>query len=633
MSVSSGFIKRPIGTTLLALALLLVGVAVFPLLPIAPLPQVDFPTIQVSANLPGASPETMASNVAQPLERQFSLIAGLSQMTSTNGIGSTQITLQFDLNRPIDAAALDVQSAINASTGQLPANLPSPPTFRKVNPADSPIMLLTVQSKTLPLIQVNDYADNILAQQISQITGVGQVRIGGAQKPAVRIQVDPTKLAALGMSLEDVRSVAATISVNQPKGTLDGKSQSFTVYTNDQLLAAKPWNDVVLAYRNGAPIRVRDVGVAVDAPEDDKAHAWAYGGAADPDSKIQNGRGMILVITKQPGANVIETVDAIKAALPRLEAAIPPTVEVNTLVDRTQTIRASVHDVESTLVLTIALVVLVIFVFLRNVAATLIPSVTVPLALMGTVAAMYLLGYSLDNLSLMALTIAVGFVVDDAIVMLENIYRYVVEGMPPLEAALKGAGEIGFTIISISVSLVAVFIPLLLMGGIVGRLFREFAVTVTLTIGMSVIISLTLTPMLCSRFLKNEHATRHGRLYQLFERGFDKLLARYKRGLDVVMKHQFFTLMVFLATLAATVVLFLVIPKGFFPQQDTGFIFGNAQAAQDSSFESMKRRMVQYADIVRQDPDVTGIGMFGNSSQFNTGNFFIALKPKDQGRK
>jgi HAE1 family hydrophobic/amphiphilic exporter-1 len=633
VSVSSGFIKRPIGTTLLALALLLVGIAVFPLLPIAPLPQVDFPTIQVSANLPGASPETMASNVAQPLERQFSLIAGLTQMTSTNAIGSTQITLQFELNRPIDAAALDVQAAINASTGQLPANLPSPPTFRKVNPADSPIMLLTVQSRTLPLIEVNDFADNILAQQISQIDGVGQVRIGGAQKPAVRIQVDPTRLAALGMTMEDVRTVIGTMSVNQPKGTIDGPTQSFTVYTNDQLLAAKPWNDVVLAYRHGAPIRVRDVGVAVDAPEDSKVHAWAYAGAGDPGSTIQNGRGMILVITKQPGANVIETVQAIKKALPRLEASIPPTVEVKTLVDRTQTIRASVSDVEHTLMLTIALVVMVIFVFLRNVAATLIPSVTVPLALMGTVAVMYLLDYSLDNLSLMALTIAVGFVVDDAIVMLENIYRHVEEGMSPMEAALKGAGEIGFTIISISVSLVAVFIPLLLMGGIVGRLFREFAVTVTLTIGVSVLISLTLTPMLCSRFLKNEHGTRHGRLYQLFERGFDAMLAGYKRGLDVVFRHQFATLLVFLATLAATVALFLVIPKGFFPQQDTGFIFGNAQSSQDSSFEAMNRRMVEFADIVRQDPDVSGIGMFGNSSQFNTGNFFIALKPKDEGRK
>jgi HAE1 family hydrophobic/amphiphilic exporter-1 len=632
VSVSTAFIKRPIGTTLLALAILLVGAAVFPLLPVAPLPQVDFPTIQVSANLPGASPETMASNVAQPLERQFSLIAGLAQMTSTSGIGNAQITLQFDLNRSIDAAALDVQAAINASSGQLPANLPSPPTFRKVNPADSPIMLLAVQSKTLPLIQVNDYADNILAQQISQISGVGLVNIGGAQKPAVRIQADPTKLAALGISLEDIRGVIATMSVNQPKGTIDGPNQSFTVYTNDQLLAAKPWNDVVLAYKNGAPIRVRDIGVAIDAPENNKVHAWAFGGAADPESTIQNGRGMILVITKQPGANVIETVDLIKKALPRLEAAIPPTVQVSTLVDRTQTIRASVHDVETTLMLTIGLVVLVIFIFLRNVPATLIPSATVPLALLGTAAIMYLVGYSLDNLSLMALTIAVGFVVDDAIVMLENIYRYVEEGMSPMEAAVKGAGEIGFTIISISVSLVAVFIPLLLMGGIVGRLFREFAVTVTLTIGVSVIISLTLTPMLCSLFLKNEHATRHGKLYKLFETGFDKMLAGYKRGLDFVLKHQFPTLLVFLATLAATVALFVIIPKGFFPQQDTGFIFGNAQSSQDSSFESMNRRMVEFADVVRQDPDVTGFGMFGNSSQFNTGNFFIALKPKDQGR-
>ena len=634
MSISAAFIKRPIGTTLLALAILLVGAAVFPLLPVAPLPQVDFPTIQVSANLPGASPETMASNVAQPLERNFSLIAGLSQMTSTSGLGNTQITLQFDLDRSIDAAALDVQAAINASTGQLPANLPSPPTFRKVNPADSPILILSVQSKTLPLTEVNDYADNILAQQISQISGVGLVNIGGVQKPAVRIQVDPAKLAALGLSLEDVRTVLASATVNAPKGTIDGPNQSFTVYTNDQLLKAQPWNDVVLAYRNGAPIRVRDLGVAVDGPENSKIAGWAYAGAAAPaGSNVQNGRSIVLAITKQPGANVIETVDRINAALPRLKASIPPTVEVNAIIDRTQTIRASVKDVEFTLLLTIALVVAVIFVFLRNVPATLIPSVTVPLALLGTVAVMYLLGYSLDNLSLMALTIAVGFVVDDAIVMLENIYRYVEEGMTAMEAAYKGAGEIGFTIISISVSLVAVFIPLLLMGGIVGRLFREFAVTVTLTIGVSVLISLTLTPMLCSRFLKNEHGTRHGRIYQLFERGFDAMLAGYKRGLDVVFRHQFATLMVFIATVAATAVLFLVIPKGFFPQQDTGFIFGNAQSSQDSSFEAMNRRMVEFADIVRQDPDVSGIGMFGNSSQFNTGNFFIALKPKDEGRK
>ena len=633
MSISANFIKRPIGTSLLGIAIMLVGIAVFPLLPVAPLPQVDFPTILVSANLPGASPETMASNVAQPLERQFSLIAGLTQMTSVSGIGSTQITLQFDLARPIDAAALDVQAAITASAGQLPSNLPSPPSFRKVNPADSPILLLAVQSRTQPLIQVNDYADNVLAQQISQISGVGLVNINGAQKPSVRVQIDPARLAAVGLSLEDIRGVIANASVNQPKGTIDGPAQSYTVYTNDQLLKAAPWNDVVLAYRNGAPIRVRDVGVAVDAAENTKIAAWAYPGAAAPaDDAVDSGRAIVLAVFKQPGANVIETVDAIKAALPRLQAAIPPTIEVHTLVDRTQTIRASVRDVEFTLGLTIALVVMVIFLFLRNVAATLIPSVTVPLALMGTAAVMYLVGFSLDNLSLMALTISVGFVVDDAIVMLENIYRHVEAGQSPLEAAYRGAGEISFTIVSISVSLVAVFIPLLLMGGIVGRLFREFAITVTLTIAVSVAVSLTLIPMLCSRFLKEGHSTRHGRLYLLFERGFDALLAGYKRGLDLVLRHQFATLMVFFATLATTVALFVVIPKGFFPQQDTGFIFGSALSAQDSSFESMNRRMLQFADVVRMDPDVSGLAMFGNSSTYNTGNFFIVLRPRDEGR-
>jgi len=633
VSISANFIKRPIGTSLLGIAIMLVGIAVFPLLPVAPLPQVDFPTILVSANLPGASPETMASNVAQPLERQFSLIAGLTQMTSVSGIGSTQITLQFDLARPIDAAALDVQAAITASAGQLPSNLPSPPSFRKVNPADSPILLLAVQSRTQPLIQVNDYADNVLAQQISQISGVGLVNINGAQKPSVRVQIDPARLAAVGLSLEDIRGVIANASVNQPKGTIDGPAQSYTVYTNDQLLKAAPWNDIVLAYRNGAPIRVRDVGVAVDAAENTKIAAWAYPGAAAPaDDAVDSGRAIVLAVFKQPGANVIETVDAIKAALPRLQAAIPPTIEVHTLVDRTQTIRASVRDVEFTLGLTIALVVMVIFLFLRNVAATLIPSVTVPLALMGTAAVMYLVGFSLDNLSLMALTISVGFVVDDAIVMLENIYRHVEAGQSPLEAAYRGAGEISFTIVSISVSLVAVFIPLLLMGGIVGRLFREFAITVTLTIAVSVAVSLTLIPMLCSRFLKVGHSTRHGRLYLLFERGFDALLAGYKRGLDLVLRHQFATLMVFFATLATTVALFVVIPKGFFPQQDTGFIFGSALSAQDSSFESMNRRMLQFADVVRMDPDVSGLAMFGNSSTYNTGNFFIVLRPRDEGR-
>lgn len=633
MNISAIFIQRPIGTSLLALAILLVGAAVWPLLPVAPLPQVDFPTIQVSASLPGANPETMASNVAQPLERQFSLIPGLSQMTSSSALGSTQITLQFDLNREIDGAALDVQSAINAASGQLPANLPSPPRFRKTNPADNAILVIAVQSDTLPLTQVNEYADTILAQQISQITGVGDVGIGGAQKPSVRVQVDPAKLAALGMSLEQVRGVIADTTVSQPTGSISGKRQSFAVYTNDQVLKADHWNDMVLAYRGGAPVRVRDIGVAVEGPENALTAGWAYAGAAEPPGgSLQNGRAMILFVRKQPGANVIETVDRIKAALPRLQAAIPPSVSVNILVDRTQNIRASVHDVERTLMITIVAVVLVIFAFLLNVPATVIPALTVPLSLMGTAAVMYLLGYSLDNLSLMALTIAVGFVVDDAIVMLENIHRHVEAGLNPLEAAYKGAAEVGFTIISISVSLVAVFIPLLLMGGIVGRLFREFAVTVTITIAMSVLVSLTLTPMLCSRFLSDDHAKGHGRLHRLFQGGFDAMLAGYTRGLDVVLRHQFATLCVFLGTLILTGVMFFVSPKGFFPQQDTGTIYGFAETSQDASFPAMQERMVQVAEVVRQDPDITGFGMFAGGTTANTGTFFIALKPKAEGR-
>jgi HAE1 family hydrophobic/amphiphilic exporter-1 len=633
MSVSASFIKRPIGTTLLAIAILLLGLVAWPLLPVAPLPQVDFPTIQVSANLPGANPETMASNVAQPLERQFSLISGLSQMTSTSAVGSTQVTLQFDLNRNIDAAALDVQAAINAASGQLPNNLPSPPTFRKINPADAPIMVMAVQSDVLPITEVSDYADNILAQQISQLSGVGYVNIGGAQKPAVRVQVDPAKIAALGMSLEDIRGVIATVTVNSPKGSVDGDHKSFTVYTNDQLLSAAPWNDTLLGYKNGAPIRIRDVGVAVAGPENVKLAAWAYAGpSAVEGNDMKNGRAVVLIISKQTGANVIDTVNGINDAMPRLRASLPSTIKVNTVVDRTQTIRASVLDVEFTLGLTVALVVLVIFVFLRNLPATIIPSVTVPLALLGTAGLMYVVGYSLDNLSLMALTIAVGFVVDDAIVMLENIYRYIEEGMTPLDAAYKGAGEIGFTIISISVSLVAVFIPLLLMGGVVGRLFREFAVTVTMTIALSVIISLTLTPMLCARFLRNEHETQHGRFYQLSERGFDTILGWYKRGLDVVLRHQFITLCTFIGTMALTVALFIIIPKGFFPQQDIGTISGTAESAQDASFTSMSARMVTLADIVRTDPDVRAFAMFSGNNTANTGNFLISLKPKDEGR-
>ena len=526
-----------------------------------------------------------------------------------------------------------MQAAINAATGQLPANLPNPPTYRKVNPADRPILIMGVSSETLPLTQVSDFADSIVAQQISQLPGVGQVNIFGQQKPAVRVQVDPGKISGMSLSLEDIRLQIAGATVNTPKGSFDGPKQSLTVYDNDQIFTAKAWNDVIVAYRNGAPIRVRDIGTAVDGPENMKLAASAYAGAGGDENanQLANGRTILLAVIKQPGANVIETVDGIMNAMPRVQRAIPPAVKIGVVSDRTQTIRASVEDVEFTLVLTIVLVVVVIFIFLRNVAATVIPSLTVPLAIMGTAAAMYLIGYSLDNLSLMALTIAVGFVVDDAIVMLENIYRHVEKGMPAREAALQGSQEIGFTIISISVSLVAVFIPLLLMGGIIGRLFREFAVTVTLTIAISVLVSLTLTPMLCSRYLKHEKG-KHGKLFMWFEHGFEKMLAAYERALRVVLRHQPLTLMVFFATVVATVALYIYIPKGFFPQQDTGFIQAVAEAGQDISSKAMRERAVALSDIIRQDPDVYSVGHSLGSNAVNTGNFFITLKSRAAGR-
>jgi hydrophobe/amphiphile efflux-1 (HAE1) family protein len=622
MSISTRFIERPIATSLLMAGILLVGAAAYPLLPVAPLPQVDFPTIQVSAQLPGASPETMASSVTQPLERQFGQIPGVTQITSSSTLGNSAITVQFELTRNIDGAAQDVQTAINAAGGQLPKNLPSPPTYRKVNPADSPILVLAVTSEAMPLTEVDDYAENVLAQHISQIAGVAQVTIGGQQKPAVRIQVDPAKIASLGMSLEDLRAVLVNATTDSPKGTIEGPNRSFTIYDNDQELKAAPWNDVIVAYRNGAPVRVRDIGHAIDGPENLRLAGWS---GSTP--------SILLPVFKQPGANVIATVDAIKAQLPQLRASIPPSVKIDILSDRTQTIRASVADVQFTLILTIGLVVMVIFIFLRNLWATIIPSVTVPLALVGTFALMYVLGYSLDNLSLMALTIAVGFVVDDAIVMLENIHRHIEDGLAPLEAAVKGAGEIGFTIVSISLSLVAVFIPLLLMGGIVGRLFREFAVTVTMTILVSAVVSLTLTPMMCARFMTSETRARHGRLYMAFERSFDLLLGGYRRSLDVALRHQRTTFAVFLATLLATAYLFVIIPKGFFPQQDTGLILGTSEAAQDISFAEMARRERALADIVSKDPAVATVGMVigaGGAQTQNNGRLFITLKPRDQ---
>jgi hydrophobic/amphiphilic exporter-1 (mainly G- bacteria), HAE1 family len=619
--ISGPFIRYPIATSLLMAGILFVGLVAYPLLPVAPLPQVDFPTIQISASLPGASPETMASSVAQPLERQFAQIPGVAQMTSTSSLGSTSITIQFDLNRSIDGAANDVQGAINAAGGQLPKTLPSPPTYRKVNPADSPIMILSVTSETLPLIDVNDYADTQLAQQMSQISGVAQVTIGGQQKPAIRIQIDPAKLVAKGLQLEDVRSQIAITTVDNPKGNIDGTTRSYTIYANDQLPKSKDWNDVIIAYRNGGPLRIRDIGQAVSGPEDAKQAAWANGK-----------RGMFLVVFKQPGANVIDTVDKIKAQLPRLLASIPPTVKVSVLSDRTQTIRAAVADVQFTLLLTIVLVVMVIFIFLRSLWATIIPSVTVPLALLGACALMWAFGYTLDNLSLMALTISVGFVVDDAIVMLENISRYIEQGEDPFSAALKGASEIGFTIVSISISLIAVLIPLLLMGGIIGRLFREFAITLAMTIVVSLVVSLTLTPMMASRFLKaHTEEAQHGKLYQLSERFFDAMLRGYEWGLDLVLRWRFVTLCVFFGTVALSVYLFVVIPKGFFPQQDVGLITGITEGGQDISFAEMSRIQAQIGEIIQKDPAVAIIAMAigGGGSALNNGRMYITLKPRD----
>jgi len=620
MNISTPFIQRPIATSLLMAGILLIGIVAFPMLPVAPLPQVDFPTILVTAQLPGASPETMASSVATPLETQFSAIPGVSQMTSTSVLGTTQVTIQFDLNRNIDAAAQDVQSAITAAGGQLPKNLPTPPNYRKVNPADSAILILAVHSDVLPLTQVDDYAETVIAQHLSQLSGVAQVSIGGQQKPSVRVQVDPAKIAALGIQLEDVANVITTATVDSPQGSINGASHSFAIYDNDQLLKAAPWNDVIVAYKNGAPVRIRDIGVAVEGPENNQLAAW------------QNGKdGILLLIYKQPGANIIDTVNSVRATLPKVMNAVPPSIKVDNVIDRTTTIKASVEDVEFTLVLTIALVVMVIFLFLRNFWATVIPGVTVPLALFGTCALMYVVGYSLDNLSLMGLTIAVGFVVDDAIVMLENIYRHIEAGLSPREAAIKGSGEIGFTIMSISISLVAVFIPLLLMGGIVGRLFREFAVTVTMTIAVSAFVSLTLSPMMCALFLRDEKHVRHGRVYLAIEAAFDRLLGWYTRGLDTVLRHQRATLLVFLLTLLATVGLYMVEPKGFFPQQDTGIIAGLSDAAQDVSFGEMMKLQHELMDVAAKDPDVASWGAsVGGSRPLNNGFAVLGLKPRGE---
>ena len=622
MSVSEPFIRRPVATTLLMAALAFVGIVSFPFLPVAPLPQVDFPTIQISTTWTGASAETMATSVASPLEQQFGQIAGIAQMTSHSSLGASTIVIQFDLDRNIDSAAQDVQAAITVATKTLPQALSTPPSYKKVNPADSPILLLSVHSDTVPLITVDEYANVYMAQQISQVAGVAQVSVFGDRTPSIRVQVDPAKLASSGMTLEDIRGTLVSSTTNAAKGVINSDKITFTIAANDQITDANKFNDVVLAYRNGAPIRVRDIGQAV-ADQVDRTVAG-----------YQNNRdGVILAVFKQPGANVIDTVDRIQAEIPQLTRRIPPAVKVETILDRTTTIRASVIDVEFTLVLTICLVVMVILLFLRNFWATLIPSVTVPLALAGSFAAMYLMNFSLDNLSLMALTIAVGFVVDDAIVVVENIYRHVEHGEAPFTAALRGSREIGFTVVSISCSLIAVFIPLLLMSGIIGRLFREFALTVTASIVVSAMVSLTLAPMMCSRFMHRE-TQNHGRIYRVIERGFTAMLDFYRRTLDVVLRHQAITLCVFFATMALTVVMAIEIPKGFFPTQDTGVIQGFAEAAQETSPEEMMRLMHKIGDVILHDPDVQGFGSqtgsTGSAQSANTGRYFIVLKPHDQ---
>jgi multidrug efflux pump len=623
MSPSRIFIERPIATTLLVIALVLVGVVAYRQLPVSALPQVDYPTIQIMTFYPGGSPDVMSSSVTAPLERQFGQIPGLSQMTSTSSFGSSLITLQFNLDQNIDVAEQQVQAAINAGGTYLPRDLPNPPIYSKVNPADPPIITLAVTSDTLPLPKLEDLADTQLAQKISQLTGVGLVTISGGQKPAVRIQANPVALAANGLSLEDVRSALAAANVDQAKGQLDGPRQSFSIGANDQLFSSKDYKDVIIAYQNGGAIRLKDIANVVDGIENSQQAAW-----------MNTQPAVILNIQRQPGANIIGVVDRVKQVLPQLQVSLPASVKVTVLTDRTQTIRASVADVQFTLVLTIALVVMVIFLFLRNLSATVIPSVAVPLSLVGTFGVMYLLGYSLDNLSLMALTISTGFVVDDAIVMIENIDRYLEKGYSPLEAALKGSGQIGFTIISLTVSLIAVLIPLLFMGDIVGRLFREFAVTLATTILVSAVISLTVTPMMCSKLLSHKDESKQGRFYQASERAFNLVIEKYGQTLKWVLKHQTATLVITVGTLVLTLVLFWVVPKGFFPVQDTGVILGISEAPQSTSFGAMEERQQELAKVILQDPGVASlssfIGIDGTNVTSNSGRIQINLKPRDE---
>ena len=622
MNISAPFIQRPVATTLLTIGVTLIGVVAFRFLPVAALPQIEFPTISVSANLPGASPETMATSVAAPLERKFTRIAGVTEMTSMSTLGSTNITLQFELTRSIDGAARDVQAAINAARADLPLNLPTNPYYRKVNPADAPILILALTSEIASRGTMYDAASSILQQKLAQIDGVGQAYVGGGSLPAVRVDLNPTALNKYGIGLGDVRRVLSSTNVNRPKGRLTEETRTWEIRTNDQLHKAEDYMPLIIAYRDGRPVRLSDVATVEHSVEDVRTMGLANGKPA-----------VLIIIYRQPGANIIETVDRIYERLPQLEASIPGNMTLSVVMDRTPVIRASLRDVERTLAISVLLVILVVFVFLRNVRAALIPSVAVPVSLIATFGVMYLCGYSLDNLSLMALAIATGFVVDDAIVVLENISRYREQGIPPLEAAFRGAKEIAFTVVSMTLSLVAVFIPILLMGGMIGRLFREFAVTLSVAILISLVLSLTTTPMMCARLLKPQQGTAHGFWYRVSERVFDGMRSGYARSLAWVLRHPRGMLALTLATMGTSVYLYVVVPKGFFPQQDTGRLFANIQASQDISFQAMRQKLTEVVEIIKSDPAVDTVMGFsggGGGSTTNTGRMFVSLKPLEE---
>src|SRR6187549_2958508 len=624
MNISETCIRRPVLTTLMTASLIVFGAFAYRLLPVAALPAVDFPTIQITATLPGASPETMAASVASPIERQLSTISGISSMTSSSSLGTTQITIQFDLGRNIDGASLDVQTALATAQRRLPVEMTTPPFFRKVNPGDFPVLYISMRSDTMPLSAINDYAETVLAPQISQLPGVAQVLVYGTQKFAVRVQVDPVAAAARNISLDDVRNVVAKANSSAPVGALQGKEQAVTLVATGAIPHAADYRDVVVAYRNGAPIKLSEIARVIDSVENDKVGTW-----------FNDSRAIVLAIQRQPDANTVEVVDMVRAKLPALRAQVPPAIQMTPLFDRSLSIRAAVLNVQETLAIAICLVAMVIFLFLRTVSATIIPALAVPVSLIGTCAAMYVFGFSINNMTLLALTLSVGFVVDDAIVMLENIVRHIEGGMRPFEAALKGAREIGFTIISITVSLIAVFIPVLLMGGMVGRVFREFAVTIAVAIIVSGFVSLTLTPMLCARVLRTHHeGEKQNIVLRAFEKMFNSWLRGYEWTLDKVLKYKSITLMVTLATMAGTVFLYIVIPKGFFPVEDTGFLSVTVEGPADISFRAMRERQQAIAEIVGKDPAVdyvnSTVGVGGPNATNNTGRMFVVLKPKKE---